>query len=714
MGTIGGGTALLALLMGLLILLLRRTDQGIQNRQAKLRESERRFKSLFAAGPDGIVILDIETRRIVLVNHSFCRLFGYGEEELLKLGLSDIHPPENMAKVTAEFQAQTLGKEVLASGIPCLRKDGSVFPADINAVPLEVDGRACMLGVFRDIALQKQAEEELENLNLHLHHQTALAEEMAGRAETANAAKSEFLTNISHEIRTPLNAVIGMTGILLDTELTDEQRHYAGSARSGGESLLSLINDILDFSKIEAGKLELEALDFDLHDLLQDFSEMMALTARAKGLEFNCDVAPETPLFLKGDPGRLRQVLTNLAGNAVKFTGKGRVAVHARLESESDNVALIRFTVKDTGIGIPGDKQENLFEGFTQLDASITRKYGGTGLGLAISRKLVEAMGGEIGVNSDEGKGSEFWFTVGFIKLPAKQRTESRSPISNSPGEPQQKIQPVAPPFPLAKISRNSLRILLAEDNITNQQVALVLLRRLGVSADAVANGREAVEALRTIPYDMVLMDVQMPEMDGITATREIRNSNIPNRDLPIIAITAHVLKGDREKFLEYGMDDYLSKPITPNSLTGILEKWLPEGENTPRPRHPLEKESNGPGQKEKHTPLIFNKATLTGNLGDNEELLQKIVSEFQKDIYKQIRFLKDCLENGDVDGARLKAHGIKGAATTIGAECFLQVVFEIENAVKSGHLVKAGDIMIRLEEQFDRLKRTLEEKQLN
>ncbi len=422
--------------------------------------------------------------------------------------------------------------------------------------------------VAMNITARKRAEEKLQRANQQLETAIAHANELAVQANLANAAKGQFLANMSHEIRTPLNGIIGMTELLLDMNLNAEQREYAEIVHISSETLLSLLNDILDLSKIEAHELELEILDFDLRSTLKDTADLLAIGAHEKGLELVCLMEPEVPSFLRGDRGRLRQILANLGGNAVKFTIKGKIVIRVSVESMEKRNIMLHFSVNDTGIGIPASQLTVLFTPFTQGDGSTTRKYGGTGLGLAISKQLAQMMNGNIGAESIEGVGSTFWFTARFEKIPGKQADEL---ILDSRD---QKAPEVCDDETLRP---DKIRILLAEDNPVNQKVAQAMLKKMGFQVDVVANGREAVNALNTHPYDLVLMDCQMPEMDGFEATRCIRQqgSKALNPHIPIIALTAATMQGDREKCIQAGMNDFIAKPFQQKELAEMLARWL-------------------------------------------------------------------------------------------------------------------------------------------
>ena len=442
-----------------------------------LQESESRLRAITDSAQDAILMMDPEGR-ISYWNPAAERIFGYTGAEAIGRDLhSFIVPPRYHGAHQSAFPAFRQTGQGAAVGktldLEALRKDGSEVSVQLSLSAIEIGGLWHSVGLLRDITIRKRAEAELRETNRHLERATARANDMAAQAEMASVAKSQFLANMSHEIRTPMNGVIGMAGLLLDTDLNEEQRRYAEIVRASGESLLGIINDILDFSKIEAKKLDLETLDFDLANLLDDFGATLAFRAHEKGLELLCAIDPEVPTLLKGDPGRLRQILTNLAGNAIKFTNSGEVSIAVALASEDESEALLRFSVRDTGIGIPEEKIGLLFNKFSQVDASTTREYGGTGLGLAISRQLAELMGGETGVSSEKGKGSEFWFTARLGKRAESAPAKARPPADLS-----------------------NARALIVDDNAASREILMKRLRAWGMRPSEAQDGAEGLRAL--------------------------------------------------------------------------------------------------------------------------------------------------------------------------------------------------------------------------
>ncbi len=497
------------------------------------------LQEVVSAIPDPVFVKDSQHRWIFL-NDALCEFMGYQREQLLGHSDYEFFPADQADVFWAE------DARVFETGLT--RENEELF-TDASGQTHTIwtkkslfrtsDGQPFLVGIIRDITERKRMEAELIQAR--------------ERSESATRAKSQFLANMSHEIRTPMNAIMGMTELLLDTELQPEQREYADMSLQAARSLLGIINNILDLSRIEAGKVVLDHLVLDLRALLEEVVELFSYRAADKGLELTLQITDPPSQGLVGDPGRLRQVVSNLIDNAVKFTDQGRVAVRAETARQSSERILLALQVQDTGIGISPAGQSLLFEEFTQVDGSNKRRHGGTGLGLAITRRLVEEMGGEIEVTSEPGSGTSFRVTLPLLLNPNQDGSLHPEPEEALP-------------------LRFAGRVLVVEDNAINQRLAHRMLEKLGLQVDLAGNGQQAVDLSRQNHYDVILMDCQMPLMDGYEASLAIRTRS----SVPIVAMTAHAMVGDRERCLAAGMDDYLTKPIAQVSLRKTLQRWLP------------------------------------------------------------------------------------------------------------------------------------------
>jgi len=761
--------------------------------ESALMESEERFRSLAESASDAIISID-SNREVVHWNSAAESVFGYAADEVVGRPLAALLPEEHrksrrnvLVQIALGADAEALGKTIEATG---LRRDGAEFPLELSMSSWRTAEGAFYTGIARDITARKHTEEMLK--------QSMVA------AENASLAKTEFLTRMSHEVRTPVHGAMGMIDLALDTRLAPEQHEYLSVARSSVESLLGIINDILDFSKIGARQLVLEEAPFDLRSTLELAVDMVALRAYKKGLEVFCHIPPEVPTALVGDAGRLRQVLVNLVGNAVKFTAQGEVTVAVEIAAVHDAEVELHFSVRDTGIGIPDDKLDMVFEGFRQADGSTTREYGGTGLGLTISQQFVELMGGRIRVESEIGVGSTFHFGVWFTtRLPAEQRpvtpstlpgvqgaralvvddnptsrgilrellsewgievTEARdaaaalraieearesvrvfrlvlldaampgtdgfavaeqihadpavkssivmmlspdnvngdAPRCREIGVSGHVVKPIkravlldavmavlgtaaeVPEQTLPDLAHSTrgrcLRILLTEDNAAAQLVARRRLEHEGHEVRVAGNGHEALQALQGAEFDLVLMDVEMPEMNGLEATRVIRRlEGDSGGHVPIIAMTAYAMTEDREKCLEAGMDSYVSKPVDHRDLLREIQRLVsPLGEDQP-------------------TPVDLDTA-LEAAGGDDELLKEAVALFFEEDLPRQMRELREGIERRDVPAVRAAAHGVKGAVSSLGGHEAAAVALRLQEMGQEGRLEGSEALLADLE----------------
>jgi len=650
-----GGAVVVALFVFVYLRRLRREIAVRRQLQHELGEARQHVVDM-AQGLPGVVYQSIVrpdgSGEVVFGREAYYNLLGldHGESSLDWATLSAVVVAEDRERLkeTMAQAVRTLGLFTIDFRV---RGDDGPRWIHIEAIPKRSNDPA-VAGIWNGYAMDITERKRLEA-------------ELAASQEAANAAnraKSEFLANMSHEIRTPMNAIIGLAHLTLKTDLNHRQRDYLTKISGAAQSLLRIVNDVLDVSKIEAGQLQLEHIRFNVHSIFDDLISIVGHRLAEKGLELRMDVGAELPAHLMGDPLRLSQVLLNLANNAVKFTPRGFVAVRARVVERAGDDVRVRFAIEDSGVGLTPDQCARLFHPFVQADSSTTRQFGGTGLGLSISKRLVELMGGEIGVDSEAGRGSTFWFTVRLKRAPAAEQAP---------------LAPSAAPPPDVR----GMRVLLAEDNPINQQVAMELLQGAGAAVDVAANGQEAVDAVLARDYDAVLMDLQMPVMDGLEAARAIR-AHARFKDLPIIAMTASVMSGDRDRCLAAGMQDHISKPVSVDQLMTTLARWLPE-----RPAGAAA--AAAPERAAATAPELpaeldgFNVADGLRRVGGDRGLYRRLLLQFHEHSARAAADIREALVTGDRARAKAEAHTLKGVAGTLSAKELYTAAGALESALR-------------------------------
>jgi PAS domain S-box-containing protein len=650
-------------------------------RAREVQASADQLRLLTEAAPIGIFQTDVQNR-YTYTNPRWSEITGIPAEEAVGQEWDAMMVSEERASGIAEVRDgngadQRRGDLSRRFEIHHPGSASRIVIATSKSIPGSDGGSAGWVGTLADVTAEVGAK-------------AAMADAI-DNADEASRLKSDFLANMSHEIRTPMNGVIGMTDLLLETDLDATQRDYAQTVRTSGEALLAILNDILDFSKVEAGKLEIENIKFDPRTLVVEVVDLLETPAKTKGLELGAVTESSVPAVVSGDPGRVRQVLLNLIGNAIKFTRTGEVAVRISETGAGAANPFVRFAVADTGDGIEAEKLAQIFQPFVQADTSTSRKYGGTGLGLAISGHLVELMGGDCGVTSRPGAGSEFWFTIPIqpdrvhggngALAPSATLVEVSTPIVDE--------RPVPRPAPKVRPGR----ILLAEDNPVNQRVARAMLEHLGFDVDVVADGAEAVKAATGAEYQAILMDCQMPDLDGYEATTEIRRLQGASPRVPIIAVTASAMKSDKQRCLAAGMDDYLPKPLTLKALASMLDRWAPD-ETGPEPQPVLDAE-------------IVGRLARMGEATD-EDLVGQLATLFLTDSNLRIVELRQAVAGDNAHAVAQSAHTLRGASAILGATELARLCAALEMSGAADDLIGGGEQLEAVEAELERVRTAL------
>ncbi len=610
-----------------------------------LFESEKRLRTMLESSPISVRILRTSDMRVVLANHAFVKMLKSTIDEIIGINPVQFYEhPQDWVDIT---ETLSRGESITNRMFALHDTKGQTFWALGSLSNIEYEGESANLGWFYDVTPIIKAQQQ---------------------AEEANRSKSDFLANMSHEIRTPMNAIIGLSHLCLQTPLNDKQRDYVSKVHYSARSLLGIINDILDFSKIEAGKFDLENADFNLQSNLANIDSLIGHLAREKRLQFNVNIASDVPKFLFGDAERLRQVLLNLAGNAVKFTQSGAITIDIKVNDANNEKVELEFSILDTGIGLSETQMENLFQPFNQADSSTSRKFGGTGLGLAICKRLVEMMSGRLWVESTLGKGSCFRFTAQFgigreFEINTKPNAEALEARSQLKGR----------------------SILLVEDNPFNQQVAKELLEKVGVRVTLATNGSEALEQLHDAAFDIVLMDIQMPIMDGFEATRLIRENPAMSMQC-IIAMTANAMVEDRLRCLSAGMDDFITKPITPEMLYQTLAKWILAAKNKPTPQvAQLSANTSSPIGEQDVSSIDLN--VLAQIVGPEPEKIYRFGRMFLETAVDGVAQMQAAYLKADNQTISALGHKLKSSARTVGANSFAEICEALELAGQGNDL---------------------------
>jgi len=823
---------LIVLFMGTMVVTFRRSHAQLvryvtASRQLKVSENEAKrgrgfLEALLASAPSAIATLDAGGH-VLGVNPAFERVFGYSSEEATGSNIDELIVPESERENARELERQVRTGRVVVADVPRKTKDGSTVWVQASAAQVREEvGRGAWFVMYEDITARKELAEERE--------QAKLAAEQAARTKTA------FLANMSHEIRTPMNGVLGMLELLRETNLDAQQRQSVELAASSAESLLGILNDILDVSKIEADQLELEMIPFDLQKMVTAAAKVLTVPAANRGNELHIDVGPEIPDLVLGDPGRLRQVVTNLMSNAIKFTKNGEVLVSLAVDGRKDGKVLVRSSVKDTGIGIPADRVGSIFKEFTQANASVTRTYGGTGLGLTISQRIVEQMGGKLEVSSEEGVGSEFWFVVPFedasdsqaasrkptewvglsgrrllvvddndtarrivrealepsgvevdeadgvdralellhravqedtlydaaiidSMMPDRNGFELATEVESNPQLSGMRLMMLSSAAEVAgrkkarehgikgyltkpvsrsdlidatqallglrgpgegherrMITENSIAherprasVLLAEDNKTNQHIAVSVLTKRGHDVDVAKNGLEALEKVKAKHFDVVLMDIQMPQMDGLEATRRIRKMEEFNR-LPIVALTAHALSEERERCEEAGMNGFVTKPFKPQELHDAVERWLRSAAGKCAARAAAKR--NGRMKQEAARPVPVDLEAFRSAMREAgvEEVVPITIGTYLDEAPGKFNTTVDAVQAGDGKAIDRAAHALKSASGAIRADSLAKLLQQLEDAGGEGDIQRAQGLFQAVQKEYERVMAYLQQ----